>query len=178
MDKNLCLELTEDLKSLFIETAQNLKGSQRRQFMAKVVKQIGAGGQSLAERELGWNRKVIRKGTKELESGFAIVDAFKLRGRKPIEEKLPNLLKDIEEIVEPNAQTDPSFRSVQMYSRISAAEVRRQLKKQKGYGEEELPSREVIRQKLNQLGYSLKRVVKAKPQKKFLKQRRYSNNLQ
>ncbi|GCE61862.1 hypothetical protein MiAbB_03805 [Microcystis aeruginosa NIES-4285] len=45
--------------------------------------------------------------------------------------------------------------------------MRRQLIEQKGYQEEELPSEETIRCRLNEMGYSLKRVVKAKPQKKI-----------
>ncbi len=53
-------QLTDSLKSLYIRTAQKLKGSDRRQFMAEVVKTLGIGGQSLAERELGWNRRTIR----------------------------------------------------------------------------------------------------------------------
>ena len=52
-------QLTDSLKSLYIKTAQKLKGSERRQFMAEVVKGLGIGGQSLAERELGWNRRTI-----------------------------------------------------------------------------------------------------------------------
>ena len=59
-------QLTDSLKSLYIKTAQKLKGSDRRQFMAEVVKGLGLGGQSLAERGLGWNRRTIRKGMKEL----------------------------------------------------------------------------------------------------------------
>ena len=43
-------QLTDSLKSLYIKTAQKLKGSERRQFMAEVVKGLGIGGQSLAER--------------------------------------------------------------------------------------------------------------------------------
>ena len=43
--------------------------------------------------------------------------------------------------------------------------MRRQLIAQTGYSNEELPTSEVIRQRLNQMGYRLKRVVKAKPQK-------------
>jgi hypothetical protein len=38
---------------------------------------------------------------------------------------------------------------------------------QKGYQDEELPSAETIRRRLNEMGYSLKRVVKAKPQKRI-----------
>ena len=64
------MELTTELKALFIETAETLKSSDRRIFMAQVVKMLGKGGQRRAERELGWNRGVIRIGTHELESGF------------------------------------------------------------------------------------------------------------
>jgi hypothetical protein len=70
------MELTEELKSLFIETAKQLKGSARRLFQARTVKALGPGGASLAERELGWNRKTIRKGMHEVESGIMCLDAF------------------------------------------------------------------------------------------------------
>ena len=81
-----------------------------------------------------------------------IADAFKLRGRKPIEQRLPNLLEDIRSIVDPQSQTGPSFNSTRLYTRLSAAEVRRQLIEVKGYRDEELPTSETIRQRLNQLG--------------------------
>jgi hypothetical protein len=63
-------QLTDDLKSLYIKTTQKLKGSERRQFMAEVVKSLDFAGQTIAERELGWNRRTIRKGIQELEHGM------------------------------------------------------------------------------------------------------------
>src|SRR4029453_10693363 len=66
----IAMELTDSLKALFIETAKSLKGHARRLFMARTVKELGAGGQRRAERELGWGRMTIRKGTYDLESGF------------------------------------------------------------------------------------------------------------
>jgi hypothetical protein len=56
------MELTDELKSVLIDTAKQLKGSTRRQFMARTVKALGPGGASRVERECGWNRKTIRKG--------------------------------------------------------------------------------------------------------------------
>lgn len=135
--------------------------------MAEVVKGLGRGGQIIAERELGWNRRTIRKGMQELEHGMSIADSFRLRGRKRIEENLPNLLSDIVSIVDPQSQTDPTFNSIKLYTRLSAAEVRHQLIELKGYQDQELPSIEVIRQRLNQLGYGLKRVAKTKPIKEI-----------
>lgn len=92
-------------------------------------------------------------------------DAFEERGRKPVDAQLPRLLSDIRAIAEPHTQTDPMLKSQRLYTRLSAAEVRRQLMYQYGYRESELPCEEVIRQRLNQLGYGLKRVAKTKPQK-------------
>ncbi|ARV60621.1 transposase [Nostocales cyanobacterium HT-58-2] len=92
------IQLTENLKSLYIKTAKKLKGSDRRQFMAEVVKGLGIGGQTLVERELGWNRRTIRKGMQELESGKPFIDGFERSGHKRVETKLPNLLEDIKSL--------------------------------------------------------------------------------
>src|SRR6266446_4922368 len=89
------MDLTDSLKALFIETATTLTGSARRLFMARTVKELGPGGQRRAERELGWSRVTIRKGTHELASGFACLDAFAARGRKPVAAHLPTLLPDM-----------------------------------------------------------------------------------
>jgi hypothetical protein len=105
----LAVQLTDHLKALYVKTAQKLKGSDRRQFMAEVVKGLGRGGQTLVERELGWNRRTIRKGMTELLSGEAIQDGYSRSGRKKVETKLPNLLEDIRAIVDPQSQTDPQL---------------------------------------------------------------------
>lgn len=163
------MELTDSLKALFIDTAKTLKGSPRRVFMARTVKELGSGGQRRAERELGWNRVTIRKGTHESESGFTCVDAFSARGRKHAEDHLPNLLTDIQAIVDGQSQTDPSFRTNRLYTRLSAAEVRRQLIAQKGYTDAQLPTVQTITNKLNHLGYFPKKVAKSQPQKRSRK---------
>ncbi len=161
------MELTDSLKSVFMDTAKQLKGSARRIFMARIVKELGTGRASRAERELGWNRKTIRKGAHELESGIICLDAFGTRGRKLAEEHLPNLLVDIKAIVDGQSQTDPQFKTQRLYTRLTAREVRRQLIIQKGYCEEELPTATTIATKLNQLGYYPTKVAKSKPKKRF-----------
>jgi hypothetical protein len=169
------MELTDSLKALFIETAQSLTGSARRLFMARTVRELGPGGQRHAERELGWNRGSIRKGTHELESGFTCLDAFSARGRKRAEDHLPNLLSDIQALVASQSQADPQFRTRRLYTRLSAAEVRRQLIAQKGYTADELPTVQTITMKLNTLGYFPKKVAKSRPQKKSPKPMRSSS---
>src|SRR5438270_8966794 len=159
------MELTEEVKVLLCSTAKDLKGSARRMFMAHTVQTLGEGGQRLAERELGWNRQTIRKGTQEVEQGLACIDGFRLRGRKRSEEHLPNLLGDLTAIVDAQSQADPQLRTTRLYTRLTAAQVRRQLIAQKGYSDEELPTAETIGTKLNQLGYYPKKVAKSQPQK-------------
>jgi hypothetical protein len=160
------MELTPQLKEHLQGTVATLRGADRRLFMARTVRMLGPAGQRRAERELGWNRVTVRKGMRELTSGIRCVDAFCLRGRKRGEEHLPELLSDIKAIVDAQCQTDPSFQTQRLYTRLSAATVRHQLIAQKGYTDEELPSAETIRCKIHQLGYRLRKVQKCKPKKR------------
>ncbi len=57
------MPLDEATKQVYIETAQSLKGSERRLFMARVVKGLGEGGQRQAERELGWDGRFVKSCT-------------------------------------------------------------------------------------------------------------------
>ena len=155
------MKLSQAEKELHQETVKELKGSAKRLYMARVAKTLGRGGPSLLKRELGWNRETIRKGSRELKSGLICYDNYAARGRKRAEEHLPNLLADIEAIAEQHSQTDPSFESSRLYLRLSAASVRQQLIEQSDYSDETLPSQEVIRQRLNELGYHLQSVKKA-----------------
>jgi hypothetical protein len=161
------MKLTETLKAVFVETVETLTGPTRRMFMARVVNMLGRGGAQQAEKELGWNRGTIRKGQHEVASGLTCLDAFSWRGRKRAEAHLPNLLDDLRAIVDSQSQTDPSFKSMRLYTRLSAAEVRQQLILQKGYTDEELPTPRTLSTKLNQLGYPLRKVAKSKPKKKL-----------
>lgn len=157
------MELSDEQKEVYIETAKALKGSARRVFMARIAKLLGS--QRRAARELGWQRETISKGMRELESGQAILDNFAGRGRQKAEEKLPHLLEDIRAIVDGQSQTDARFESNRLYTRLSAAQVRQELIRQKGYTDQELPTEETIRVKLNNLGYQLRTVRKSVPQK-------------
>src|SRR3954452_21638717 len=150
---------------VLIDTAESLKGRGKRLFMAKAVQAMGRGGQRWAEVHLGWCRDTIRKGTHELRTGMTCVDAFSCRRRKPAEEHLPRLLGDIRSIADGQSQADPKFQTERLFTRISAAEVRRQLIATKGYTDAELPTQQTINKKLNLLGFRLTKVAKSRPQK-------------
>src|SRR3954468_1174541 len=125
-----------------IDAAKAVKGGQKRVFMAKTVAAMGRGGQRWAQENLRWCRETIRKGAHELRSGMTCVDAFHCRRRKPAEEHLPRLLDDTRSIADGQSQADPKFQTDRLFTRISAAEVRRQLIAAKGYTGEELPTQQ------------------------------------
>lgn len=155
-----------NFKGIFIRNIQKLTGSDKRIALAEVAKGIGKGGQSFVAKEFRVSRDTIRKGMQELETGEPIEDKFHARGRKKVEEKLTNLLPDIKDIVDGQSQTDPSFHTTRLFTRITVKEIRKQLE-QKGYTAEELPTNQTLNTKVNELGYTLKKVKKVKPIKKI-----------
>ena len=159
------MDLTAAVKGLRQEAARALKGSARRRFLARTVRELGPGGQRRAARELGWSRVTVRKGQRELASGMTCVDAFALRGRKRAEAHLPHLLADLEASGGGQSQADPTCRTTRLYPRLTAAEVRRQRIAQHGYRDAALPCVQTIGAKLNALGYHPQTVAKTQPQK-------------
>jgi len=159
------LKLTDSTVKWLNNTADQLKGSARRMFMAETVQQLGYGGASAAEKKSGWSGGTIRKGQKELKNG-PIKDRFSERGGKKSEELLPNLLEDIKKSIEPECQTDPSFNTCRSYTRITAEEVRKRSIETYSYNEKSTPCARTISTELNESGCSLKKVRKTKPQKK------------
>ena len=170
------VDLTGAFKDNLIETGKALHGADRRLFMARTVQSFGAGGQRQAEAQLGWNRATIRKGTHELRTGITCCDAFACRGRLRAEERLPNLLADLRDLVVSQSQTDPRFRTQRLYTRLTAEEVRKQLVVQKAYAAAKLPAVRTLRNKLNDLGFHLTKVAKCKPKKRSSKPTRSSRS--
>lgn len=158
------LELTASIKGMLKETAAALVGATRRRFMARVVGELAQGAQRTAQRELGWNRDTIRKGQEELRTGVVLPDGRAKNRRKTLEETdFPNLRADLDSIVRDHSQTDPTFRTTQLYRRLTVVEVRSRLE---AMGYKTLPSDESVRTRLDAMGYKPMRVRKVIPQKK------------
>ena len=154
-------------KDVLHEAVDKLTGSDKRKLLARTAEAIGKGGQSLVADEFHVSRDTIRKGTNELRTGISCKDAFHARGRKKVEERLPNLIQDIKDIVDGQSQTDPSFHTTRLFTRLTVKEIRNQLIEKKGYTDEKLPTNQTLNTKINELGYQLKKVKKVKPIKKI-----------
>ena len=170
------MQLTDSLKSFYKTTAAALKGTDRRKFLAGLVLELGHGGQSTVMATVGCCNKTIDKGMQELKSGIECVSAFNLRGRKPVEARLPRIRDDIKALVDGQSQTDPQFRNNRLYTRMSVAEITRQLIAKDEYTAEELPGHETMRRIVNELGYHPQTVAKSQPKKRFRKPMQFSTN--
>ena len=148
------------------DAARKLTGSRRRAFQAQVTLDYLSGRARLAETVLGWSRETVTLGLHELRTGITCVERFSARGNRRSEEKQPQLAHDLRALAEPESQVDPKFQSPFLYTRITAKAMREALIEQKGWHDEELPCENTIGNILHRLGYRLRRVQKAKPQKR------------
>jgi hypothetical protein len=160
------MELTRELAEVVKSGAESLEGAARRRFLAGFVRLLGPGGQRAAEAVLGWNRGTVRKGERELREGIDHVDGRVNNGQPSLEDRLPSLLQDLRDVVEPFVQVDPTLRTERLYRKLTTREVMLRLVSVKGYLEADLPSEEAIRQRLNKLGFHPQRVRKSKPKKR------------
>ena len=158
-------DLTDDARRAILLAATLLAGHKRRRFQAEMANTYCHGSARLAETTFGWGREAVRTGLNELRSGIRCVEDFESRGRPTTEDKHPAVEEHIRRRVDPHAQADPKFQTPFAYTRITAKAVRDALLTIPEL-EGAVPTRQTVGDILNRLGYKLRRVVKARPQKK------------
>ena len=83
---------------------------------------------------------------------------------KPWEDKQPLVALSLPQIAQSDSQQDPTFKTSLAYTRLTATSALEKLKEQ-GFSRKQLPCANTMAQVLNRIGYGLRKVVKAKPQK-------------
>ena len=147
--------------------ASQLTGPKRRAFEAEMTLKYCAGNPLKAETVFGWGRHTVALGLAEKRSGIICLGAQSaFSGRKRWEEQHPQAAQSLRQLADAHAQQDPTFRTTLTYTRLTAQSALEALREQ-GYADEELPSPSTMAEVLNRLGYRLRKVVKAKPQKKL-----------
>ena len=125
------------------------------------------GNARLAETVFGWGRHTVALGLAERRTGVRCLGAQSaFSGRKRWEDRHPQVAQTLRQLAEAHAQQDPTFRTSLAYTRLTAKAARTALREQ-GYAEDHLPSPSTMAEVLNRLGFRLRKVVKAKPQKKL-----------
>jgi hypothetical protein len=158
--------LRSQIEDLRLAAAQ-MTGAARRAFQAEMTLKYCHGSARLAETLLGWSRDAVEVGLAERRTGIVCLGGHAAwSGRKRWEEKYPEAAKALQELAEAHAQQDPTFRTTLAYTRLTAKAAGEALRGQ-GLAESQLPSPSTMAEVLNRLGYRLRKVIKAKPQKKI-----------
>lgn len=158
--------IIEDMKL----AGAKMLGEARRSFYAAMTVKHCGGNPRQAETVLGWNRHTVALGLHEQRTGIICLGAYAACcGNKLWEERYPEVAQALWRVAQTHSQQDPSFRTTLSYTRLTAAEALKQLR-DLGVSDDELPSPSTMAEVLNRNGYRLRPVLKAKPQKKFLKQ--------
>ena len=121
----------------------------------------------MAEAVFGWGRQTVALGLAERRTGIMCLGAQSaFSGRQRWEEQHPQVAEALRQLADAHAQQDPTFRTSLTYTRLTAKAALEALREQ-GYREEQLPSPSTMAEVLNRMGFRLRKVVKAKPQKKI-----------
>jgi hypothetical protein len=147
--------------------ASNMTGPTRRAFQAEMALKYCQGNPLLAETIFGWGRHTVEVGLAERRTGIRCLGAqAAFSGRKRWEDLHPEAAAALLRLAEAHGQQDPTFRTTLASTRLTAKAAREALRAQ-GYSEAQLPSPSTMAEVLNRLGFRLRTVVKAKPQKKI-----------
>jgi Rhodopirellula transposase DDE domain len=146
--------------------AKKMHGPARRSFEAEMAEKYCEGKAWKAAKLFGWDLHTILLGLHEKCAGLICWGAQPHRsGRKRWEDQHPEEAAIVRAIAEEHAQQDPTFHSTLAYTRLTAAKAIQCLSEH-GICQENLPAPSTMAQVLNRLGYRLRKVIKAKPQRK------------
>jgi hypothetical protein len=147
--------------------ASQMSGPTRRAFEAEMTLKYCGGNPLLAETLFGWGRHTVALGLAERRTGIICLGAqAAFSGRKRWEDLYPQVADALRQLADAHAQQDPTFRTSVTYTRLTAQAALQALRAQ-GYREAQLPSPSTMAVVLNRMGFRLRKVVKAKPQKKL-----------
>lgn len=147
--------------------ASKMTGARRRAFQAEMTVKYCEGNARLAETVFGWGRHTVALGLAERRTDVRCLGAQSaFSGRKRWEDRHPQVAQALRQLADAHAQQDPTFRTSLAYTRLTAKAARNALREQ-GYEEDQLPSPSTMAEVLNRMGFRLRKVVKAKPQKKL-----------
>jgi hypothetical protein len=137
----------------------------RRSFQAEMALKYCDGNARLTESRFGWGRASIELGLAERRTGLICIGRQSgYSGAKRWEEKYPDAAAILRRLVDAQSQQDPTFASSIAYTRLTTKAAVQALR-EAGVDEAILPSENGMGLILNRMGYRLRKVLKAKPQK-------------
>jgi hypothetical protein len=145
--------------------ASPMTGAKRRAFEAERTLQYGAGHPLMAEAVLGWGRQTVALGLAERRTGSRCLGApAACSGRKRWDEHHPQAAQALHHLADAQAHQDPTFRTSVTSTRLTAQAAGKAWR-EAGESEEQWPSPSTMAAVRKRLGFRLRRVVQAEPQK-------------
>jgi Rhodopirellula transposase DDE domain len=169
--RNTPLEFAQPLSASQIAdlrlAASKMTGSIRRAFQAEMTLKYCQGNPLQAETVFGWGRHTVALGLSERRTGIMCLGAqAAFSGRKRWEDQHPESAAGLRQLAEAHAQQDPTFRTTLASTRLTAKAALAALAAQ-GYSAAQWPAPSTRAEVLQRMGFRLRKVVKAKPQKKI-----------
>jgi hypothetical protein len=160
--------VSEEVVSLLARLVSLIPWPLKRSAMGDVATTILDGKPRVAEDVFGWGRATVKLGINECRTKLTCVNDRSSRRKPKVEEKNPELLRDLIEIIDPQSQAESHLRTTLLYSNLTAKAVFDALL-EKGWSEKELPTTRTISNILNRHHYQLRRVEKSQVKKKLQK---------
>lgn len=108
---------------------------------------------------------IVQVGINEFQTGISCVNDISARIKPKTEDKKPELLAEIQKIMEPDSESESHLRTTLLYTNMTAKAVYDALV-EKGWSAESLPTVRTISNILIRQDYRLRTVAKTKVQKK------------
>ena len=157
--------ISEDVVGLVARLVDLIPWPDRRRAMGDATLVLLDGKHRVAEDVFGWGRSVVQVGISELKTGISCVNDISTRIKPKVEDKKPELLSEIHNIMEPHSEADSHLRTTLMHTNMTAKAVYEALV-EKGWSVESLPTMRTISNILLRQNYQLRTVAKTKVQKK------------
>ena len=147
--------------------ASKMTGATRRAFEAEMTMNYCGGNARQAAGVFGWGRHTVELGLAERRTGIMCLGAQSTcSGRPRWEDTHTQVAEALRQQAETHAQQAPTFRTSLASTRLPAKGALEGLRAQ-GYRDDQLPAPSTMAAVLNRMGFRLRKVVKAKPQKKI-----------
>ena len=158
-------EISPSVVELVQRLVEQIPWPARRQAMADATNTLLKGKPRVAEAVFGWGRTTVVLGMNEWRTGIACLNDLSERRKPRTEEKYPQLLLDLRQIMDPESQAESHLRTSFSYTNMTADAVRSALL-EKGWSNETVPTVRTLSNILNRQDYRLRSVAKTQVQKK------------
>ena len=157
------MSITKIIKKFHSNRVQNIKnmpnGIERDLTIGSLVADLGKRSISAVCKAIGCCFRKVKKCYDKFINGIQL--SIEFRGRKRIEDIYPNIINDIESVIEKHKNVDPSFKTERLYVSINPTTIIDELVDKFNYPPK-FASYNTINRILKEMGYKIHKIPKSK----------------